>query len=120
MGRNIHRLRAFIEADRLVIDVYATTRRFPAEERFGLQAQIRRAAVSIPCNLVEGGERRTTRDFLHFVATALGSASEVRYLVTVARRLELVDGPSADDLENRYMTVIGALQKLITSLEHAP
>ena len=81
MSRNPQRLRAFAMADDLVLDAYRATANFPAGERFGLQSQIRRGAVSVPANLVEGCARRSERDYLHFVSIAISSASEVRYLI---------------------------------------
>jgi four helix bundle protein len=78
------RLEAFVLADGLVVEVYRATRSFPIEERYGLQSQIRRGAVSVAANLVEGSARRSRLDYLHFVTIAIGSGSEVRYLVQLA------------------------------------
>ncbi len=56
---------------------YDLTRKFPAEERFGLTSQMRRAAVSIPSNIAEGQARHTTGEFIQFVSHAEGSAAEL-------------------------------------------
>src|SRR5438067_12895159 len=84
MSRDPYKLEAFQLADLLVVELYRASARFPAAERFGLQAQLRRAAVSVAANLVEGCARRSQRDYLHFVGIAIGSASEVRYLVQLS------------------------------------
>ncbi len=57
--------------------VYRLTTNFPAEEKFGLIAQLRRAAVSVPSNIAEGQARRTTGEFLQFISNAEGSVAEV-------------------------------------------
>ena len=116
MSRDPYRLHAFVLADDLVLDAYRATRFFPAAERFGLQSQIRRGAVSVPANLVEGCARRTERDYLHFVGIAIGSASEVRYLIGLAVRLGFADGTEGERLKVGYSRVIKALQALVTSL----
>jgi four helix bundle protein len=116
MSRDPRKLRAFLAADELVLDVYRETKDMPAEERYGLQSQIRRAAVSVAANLVEGSARRSQRDFLHFVGIAIGSASEVRYLIGLTARLGYAHMAACDRLAERYGDVIRALQALVSRL----
>jgi four helix bundle protein len=120
VGRDVNKLTVFHVADELVLTVYKVTAGFPPEERYGLQSQMRRAAVSTASDLVEGCTRRSTRDYLRFVELSLGSASEVRYLVTVARRLHFLTQSTAADLTSRYTRVVQGLQKLIAALENQP
>jgi four helix bundle protein len=116
MSRDVANLRVFREADDVVVDVYQVTRGLPGGERFGLTSQIRRAAVSVPSNLVEGAARTTTRHFLQFVETALGSASETRYLLTLSVRLGLLESSAIEPVTLRYTIIIKSLQKLLDSL----
>ncbi len=117
MSRDPWKLKVFALADQLVVAVYRATAEFPVAERFGLQAQIRRAAVSVTANIVEGCARRTLRDYLHFLGIAVASASEVRYLLDLARRLGLLDEVRAQDLALRFGGLIRGLQRLIDTLE---
>ena len=66
--------------------VYATTKSFPAEERFGLTNQMRRAAVSVSSNIAEGSSRMSKSDFRRFVEIATGSAFEVVSQAFIGRR----------------------------------
>jgi four helix bundle protein len=116
MSRDPQRLRAFTLADDLVVHVYQMTARFPTSERFGLQSQIRRAAVSVAANLVEGSARASGREYLHFVWIAIASASEVRYLFDVAVRLGFADAADGERVKVGYSHVIKALQALVTAL----
>jgi four helix bundle protein len=75
----------------LVESVYRATRGFPHEEVYGLTAQLRRAAVSIPSNIAEGQGRRSARDFLRFLSMAYGSLREVETQVLIAERLNYLD-----------------------------
>lgn len=104
-------------ADALAIDVYRRTRGFPIEERYGLQAQVRRAAVSVPTNIVEGSARRTTKDYVHFLTVAMGSASELRYLLDLAKRLGVLAEEDHAELEARCGELLPGLQGLISALE---
>ena len=89
--RDHRRLRAFELADQLALTVYQETRTFPREELFGLTSQIRRAAISVPSNIVEGCARNSEADYLHFLDTAYGSARELEYQLSLATRLGLLD-----------------------------
>jgi four helix bundle protein len=114
MSRDPYKLEAFQLADSLVVQLYRASAHFPPAERFGLQAQLRRAAVSVTANLVEGCARRSERDFLHFISIAIGSASEVRYLVSLSVRLEFIDSSVGEGLAHGYLRVARALQSLVT------
>ena len=71
----------------LVESIYRSTAGFPAEERLGLVAQLRRAAVSVPSNIAEGAARRSTSEYLRFLSMARGSLAEVSTQLEIARRL---------------------------------
>ena len=116
MSRDPSKLKVFRVADELVLEIYRRTRQLPLEERYGLQAQIRRAAVSVPTNLVEGCARRSTKDYLHFVVLSLGSASEVRYLLGLAHRLGMLGADDHAELVARYGELIRGLQRLLDAL----
>src|SRR5688572_17224832 len=77
-------------ARQLALQLYKTTKTFPAEERYGLTSQIRRSAASVCANLAEGCGRQTRRDFARFAYIALGSASELEYHLLMAADLEIL------------------------------
>ena len=71
-----------------VVGVYALTKSFPREERYGLTSQLRRAAVAVPSNVSEG-HQHGTKAYLHFVVLALGSLAEAETQLEIARRLRM-------------------------------
>jgi len=107
-------------ADDLVMRVYDATRGFPREEMFRVTSQMRRAAYSVPCNIVEGCGRNTEKDFLRFLDNSSGSLRELGYLIGLSRRLGYLRADLADDLESRHNEASRALAGLIASLRSPP
>ena len=116
MSRDHTALRAFHLADALAICIYRETATFPARERFGLQSQLRRAAVSIPTNIVEGSARRSQADYVRFLEIGLASACEADYLIGLCRTLDLLTEDAAERCRNVSIPTIRSLQKLINYL----
>jgi four helix bundle protein len=85
--RDHRKLRAFELAGQLALEIYRATEIFPKQEVFGLTSQLRRAAVSIASNIVEGCARASEADYLRFLDMAYGSAREVEYQLSLAFRL---------------------------------
>ena len=116
MPRDHRTLRVFELADSLVVDIYQATKNFPTEERYGLQAQIRRAAVSTATNIVEGCARRGDREYLNFLNMATGSAAEVRYLCDLSHRLGFLAPDRAAVFDPRCRELVGSLFRLMDSV----
>ena len=118
MPRDTRKLRVFQIADRLALEMYKATRDLPRQEQFAIGKQLRRAALSVPTNLIEGGQRDSTREHRRFVSIALGSAAEAHYLSTVAFRLGVM--PAAGGPISDYEGLLRGLQKLHASIRSLP
>ena len=101
----------------LVEEVYDASRRFPADERFGLTAQLRRAAISIPSNIGEGSRRKRRKAFLHHLDIALGSQGEVDVQIELALRLNFLASADHSKLQSRVDRIGRMLNGLIGSLQ---
>jgi four helix bundle protein len=100
-----------------VVEVYRATGVMPASERFGLTAQIRRAAVSVPANLAEGAGRGSDRDFRRFLAIARVSAQEVICELELAKDLGFLSGEEISPALTLARRVAGELTQLRNALE---
>lgn len=96
----------------LVEEAYLISQRFPREEVYGLTAQLRRAAVSVPANIAEGNARATRKDYASFLAVARGSLAEVETLLLVAMRLRYA---TEDDLR-AALELVGEVGRMLNKL----
>ena len=96
----------------VVIEIYAISKRFPKDERFGLTAQVRRAAVSVPANISEGNSRHSKAEYRHFVSIAHGSVAELETELAIAERLGFVTGSELAAVREHA----GSISRMLTSL----
>jgi four helix bundle protein len=85
--KSVEELEVFKDGHNLTLTIYKISRKFPAEEKFSLIQQIRRAAASICTNLMEGSHRLGRKEFRQFVGIAKGSAGELKYHLLLAKDL---------------------------------
>lgn len=105
---NLKDLKIWNKAMELTAEVYEATNGFPAEERFGLISQIRRAAVSIPSNIAEGAGRNSIGEFSHFLGIANGSSYELQTQVIISTKLNLLN----PEMSDRLLRHLEELQKM--------
>lgn len=91
MARDYKKIRAWMAAKKLVLEVYKITKQFPKEEIYGLTSQLRRAAVSIMANIAEGSSRQHKKDYLNFLYIAKGSHAETESLLDLSKDLGYLD-----------------------------
>jgi four helix bundle protein len=119
MARDFRKIRAWQLADALALSVYDATRRFPKSEIFGMTSQIRRAAVSVAANIVEGSARQHSREYLQFLYVASGSLAETGYYIDLGHRLGYLDEPTHKSLWQQQESAVRTLRALINYIEHA-
>ncbi len=101
----------------LVLKIYEITKSFPKDEQFGLTSQVRRAAVSIPSNIVEGKARNSNKDYNRFLLIARGSLEEVKYQILLAKDLKYIDEVVYKEVYRRMDEVGRLLGGLIKTLD---
>ena len=112
-GSDNHRkLIVWQEAMNLVETIYRMTARFPGEQLYGLVAQLRRSAVSVPSNIAEGAGRNSRRELVQFVGIASGSLAELDTQLEIAARLGYIDRDSEPiKLSSRVGQLLVALRR---------
>ncbi len=117
MEAGYRRLVIWEKSDDLAFQVYKATVSFPKSELYGITSQIRRAALSVPTNIVEGYARNSKKEFGRFIAIALGSLAELKYLVSFANRLDYLSKAQYEVLINLAEEVNRILWKFYQSLK---
>lgn len=117
MRAKYENLRVWSEAMRLAELVYDATSDFPRREDFGLTAQMRRAAISVPSNIAEGCGRYHTKEFIHFLYVARGSLFELMTLFDLSLRSMYLVSDGCAKLRIQSEKVLSALSGLVRSLE---
>jgi len=95
-----------------VSEVYVLTKKLPADERFSLIDQMRRAAVSIPSNIAEGHARKSSADFARFLRISYGSAAEIETQLIIAHNLQYL----SDSELQQFLSKVLELQKMLNAL----
>ena len=114
--RDHTKLRAFELADEVAVKIYQETKKFPKEEIYGLTSQMRRAAVSVPSNIVEGCARESQTEYLRFLEIAFGSLRELHYQFSLSKRLGYCDEQGVSDCETKIVETEKVLGALIRSM----
>ena len=116
--KDFRNLKVWEKADQLTLKIYKVTEEFPREELYGLTSQIRRACVSIPTNIAEVCVRSSDADFSRFLYIAVGSTSELEYLILLLMDLKIIKNELHLELNNEINEIkkmlISMIQKLKT------
>ncbi|MCK4644477.1 four helix bundle protein [bacterium] len=104
------------KADEMAYQVYLATKNFPKEENYGITSQLRRAALSVPTNIVEGFGRQGKKEFKYFLNISLGSLAETEYLIDFSLRLGYFDIDTQKKLQELRKAVGKLLWKFYNSI----
>jgi four helix bundle protein len=118
--RDHTKLRAYQLADELAVQVYRVTTSFPKSEAYGMTSQMRRAAVSVPSNIVEGCARESQSEYLRFLEIAFGSLRELHYQFSLSTRLGYLGGAGLEQFEADIVEAEKVLGALMRSMRKQP
>lgn len=83
--QDFKKLNVWQKSHRLALQIYTVSKQLPSAERYGIISQMRRAALSIPTNIVEGCGRESSKEMNRFLTIAIGSANEIEFLLLFAK-----------------------------------
>ena len=114
MEFNFYRLKIWQKAHQLVLAVYRVSSKFPNHELYGVVSQIRRAAVSVPANIVEGYSRKSKREFIQFLYQARASLDEVIYFLILSKDLDYLSEETFRELTDSATELMKMLNSFIS------
>lgn len=117
MLKNYKELKVWQKSYQLCLKIYKETKKYPQIEVYGLTSQMRRAALSITCNIAEGYGRKTTADYLRFLYMSYGSTCELETQILLSGDLKYLKAESLSKLQQDIGEVERMLKALIKSLE---
>jgi len=117
MARDYRKIKAWQFADRLAVDTYKATAEFPKAEVWALVSQMRRAAVSVPANIVEGSARRGESEYVRFLYISISSLAELGYYIKFAHEVAYLPGKSHERLGSMHEETARTLRGLINHIE---
>ena len=115
--KTFRELKVWQKSVKIVQIIYSCTNKYPRDELFGLTAQTRRCAISIPCNIAEGYGRRSTRDYLRFLNISMGSLYELITLLEISKTLELMNDTLFTELSDLAQEIERMLSSLIRKIQ---
>ncbi len=115
-ANSVEELEVFKRSHQLTLEIYRITERFPQSEKYGLVAQMRRAAASIPSNLIEGSHRMGKAEYRRFVSIARGSAGELKYHFLLAKDLGYLSEEQYRSMKEKIDSISRMLSGLVKSL----
>lgn len=110
-------LKIWQESHSLAMEVYSVTKQFPRSEQYGLTSQIRRSALSVAANIVEGFYRHSTKELVQFLFNSRGSVGETIYHLLVSKDLNYLREEKYLQLRDRYEKLAMSINALINSLK---
>jgi len=118
MGRDYKNIKAWQLADKLTLEIYKITDKFPSHELYGVVSQIRRAAFSVPANIVEGANRNHSKEYLQFLFVARASLAELGYFLSLSKNVGYLSEEEYHSIDKLHIECSKTLQGLINYISN--